>query len=131
MSETDDTRDDAPDEASANSEPPPASASSLSPELALVWLSLSMSTQRLLTESRVLWFYVGMIVYPDVRSMSLYHDDFLVSTGLLEPGTTLLAIAAWGMLLGCAIAWRRRFQTVAANLTENPRRALGWRWRRG
>jgi hypothetical protein len=64
--------------------------------------------ERLLTESRVLWLYVGLIVFPDVRSMSLYHDDFLVSTGLLEPGTTLLAIAAWGILLGCAIAWRRR-----------------------
>jgi hypothetical protein len=61
-------------------------------------------TERLLTEGRVLWFYLDLIVTPDIKAFALYHDDFSVSRKLLTPWTTLpallglvgLALLAWG-----------------------------------
>lgn len=63
--------------------------------------------ERLLTEARILWQYVGWLLLPDPTAMSLHHDDFPVSRGLLQPWTTLLAICGWVAALSAAIALRR------------------------
>jgi len=63
-------------------------------------------TERLLTESRVLWSYVGSLLFPYGPKLGLYHDDYPISHGLLAPSTTLLAIAAWLATIGAA--WRMR-----------------------
>jgi tetratricopeptide (TPR) repeat protein len=47
--------------------------------------------QRLLTEARVLVFYVSQIFYPVPTRLSLYHD-FSFSTSLIHPWTTLPCI---------------------------------------
>jgi hypothetical protein len=62
----------------------------------------SMS-ERLLTQPRVLFFYLSLLLFPGLRRMSLYHDDFIVSTGLLSPASTLLAIAALVVLSAFAL----------------------------
>lgn len=62
--------------------------------------------ERLLTQARVLWDYVGALVLPHGPSMGLYHDDFPVSRGFLDPITTALAVAGWGAVL--ALAWKLR-----------------------
>lgn len=59
--------------------------------------------QRLLTEGRVLWDYIYCIFLPDGARMGLFHDDFTVSTGLLQPVTTLLALLGLGGLLLAAL----------------------------
>ncbi|MEQ1636675.1 MAG: hypothetical protein ABL903_08275 [Methylococcales bacterium] len=59
--------------------------------------------QRLLTEARVLWFYVQMLVFPDIRVMGLYHDDLPLSKNWLEPLSTTVSIVAWGIML--MLAW--------------------------
>lgn len=64
--------------------------------------------ERLLTEARVLWFYLRLVVLPDERVMGLYHDDFAVSHGLFEPPATLLALAGLAALLGLALSGLRR-----------------------
>ncbi len=64
--------------------------------------------ERLLTQSRVLWFYISLIFLPIPSQLGLYHDDFQVSHGLLEPPTTLLALLALIALLVTAVALRRR-----------------------
>ncbi len=73
--------------------------------------------ERLLTEARVLWYYVYLLVAPNVRAFGLFHDDIAVSTSLLDPPTTLIAVvgwtaalATWGVarrlpLVAFAIAW--------------------------
>lgn len=62
--------------------------------------------ERLLTEGRVLGFYLGLILFPRLEAFGLFHDDFNVSTGLLTPWTTLPAFAG---LLGLVwLAWRMR-----------------------
>jgi len=64
------------------------------------------SYERLLTESRVLFFYVSNLIIPHGPSMGLYHDDFTISRNLLSPITTLISIA--GILLLPIIAYLYR-----------------------
>ncbi len=63
-------------------------------------------TERLLTETRVLWDYIGDLLAPGGPRLGFYHDDFPISHGLFDPATTLLAIAGW--LAALATAWRLR-----------------------
>lgn len=53
--------------------------------------------ERLLTESRALWFYIEQLLIPDYSKFGFFHDDFEISRSLLEPWTTLPAIA--GLLI--------------------------------
>jgi hypothetical protein len=62
--------------------------------------------ERVMTESRVLWDYIMAILLPGGPRLGLYHDDFPISHGLLDPATTLLAIGAWFATL--VFAWRVR-----------------------
>jgi hypothetical protein len=64
---------------------------------------------RLLTQARVLWHYIGQVVYPDVAVMGLYHDDVVSSTSLDVPVSTRYAVTAWLLVLVCALCslfWR-------------------------
>ena len=66
-------------------------------------------TERLLTESRVLVFYLKMIIMPSITELGLYHDDIAVSRGLLEPPTTLYSlITLSGLLLGALLLLKKR-----------------------
>jgi len=60
--------------------------------------------ERLLTEARVLWFYVSLLLLPTNSRLGLYHDDFLVSHNLFEPITTLLSIV--GIVIAITVAFR-------------------------
>lgn len=62
--------------------------------------------QRLLTQPRVLWTYVGSWLLPYGPRLGIFHDDFVVSRSLVAPFTTTLAIVCWSALL--IIAWRSR-----------------------
>jgi protein O-mannosyl-transferase len=65
--------------------------------------------ERLLTQSRILWDYVGQHYYPDVSRMGLYHDDVVVSTSLGSPTSTRYAVSAWLGVLVLSISllrWR-------------------------
>lgn len=68
--------------------------------------------ERMLTEGRVLWFYLGLILFPRLEALGLYHDDIAVSTGLIVPWTTL---PAWAGLLGLIwLAWHVRLRMPLA-----------------
>jgi Tfp pilus assembly protein PilF len=69
--------------------------------------------ERLLTEPRVLWFYIALIVFPRGSAFGLYHDDILISTGLLSPWTTLPALLGWVFLVALAIAYVRRWPVLS------------------
>lgn len=68
--------------------------------------------QRLLTEPRVLFDYLGLLWIPRAISSGLFNDHYEVSTSLLHPATTGLALALL-CLLGVA-AWktRRRYPAI-------------------
>jgi hypothetical protein len=40
---------------------------------------------RLLTEARIVWEYISLIVTPTLPAFGLYHDDIPLSTGLVAP----------------------------------------------
>jgi hypothetical protein len=64
--------------------------------------------ERLLTESRVLWYYLRLILFPQISAFGLYHDDFTLSHGYLSPASTLLSLGAWAVALPLGwLAWRR------------------------
>ena len=65
-------------------------------------------SERLWTESRVLWFYLSRLFVPDITSMGLFHDDIAVSHGWLQPVSTLVSVIAWGVLLIAALLVRNR-----------------------
>jgi hypothetical protein len=63
--------------------------------------------ERLLTQPRVLADYAMQLLLPRGARMGVYHDDFPVSTGWLDPTGTLVAAALWAAgLLAVALAWR-------------------------
>lgn len=63
--------------------------------------------ERLLTESRIVWDYVGQLLWPDVSRMGLYHDDTVVSHSLLEPATTGYSVFGWVLLLLVSVSLLR------------------------
>lgn len=65
--------------------------------------------ERLLTESRVIWFYIGLLFLPDTRKLALYHDDIPISTSLFDPWTTSIAILSIFLVVIFAIMARRRY----------------------
>ena len=71
-------------------------------------------SERVLTEFRVVIFYISLIIFPHPGRLSLTHD-FPISTSLLSPPTTLLAIVALGCLLagGIITARKNRFLSFA------------------
>ncbi len=68
--------------------------------------------ERLLTESRVIWFYVSLLVFPHLDRLNLLHD-FPVSRSWFEPPTTLFAVLGILALLGLAIRIARTHRLVS------------------
>lgn len=64
--------------------------------------------ERVLTQPRVLWFYLRLLFIPDISQFGLFHDDIAISTGLLSPPSTALAITGLIIMIGGAWVLRRR-----------------------
>lgn len=73
-------------------------------------------TERLMTEARVLWFYLNMTLLPNIASMGMHHDDIAISRGLFSPITTILSIAGLGVLLAGALLARNRYPLIALGI---------------
>lgn len=69
--------------------------------------------ERLLTEPRVVLSYLQWTLLPSLRTLGLFHDDLVISRGLLDPPATLAAIVAIALLLWAAWHFRRRFPLAA------------------
>ncbi len=83
----------------------------LSPESIIggyAWREFTIE-QRLFTQGRLLWRYLGWICVPNINDMGFQHDDIPLSTGLFEPVTTFLSLVGWLALLGVSFLLRRRF----------------------
>ena len=61
--------------------------------------------ERLYTEPRILWDYVGKIVLPRPRMLGLYFDDYPVAQA--SSPYTVIAIAGGLLALAGAVRWRR------------------------
>jgi len=63
-------------------------------------------SERTLTEARVLWTYVKLLIVPRPYTAGLFNDQIVTSAGLWAPWTTSLAIL--GSLGSTFAAWRWR-----------------------
>ena len=72
--------------------------------------------QRLLTESRVLVEYLHWTLLPNPMVLSLYHDEIVISTGLLLPWTTLGSIVLLAVLIVIAVLLRNRRPLVSLGI---------------
>jgi len=69
-------------------------------------------TERLMTEARVIWFYISLILIPDIHRFGLFHGDISISTSLLTPIDTLFSILGIGALTGFAIVRRKQYPVM-------------------
>lgn len=65
--------------------------------------------ERLMTQVRVLWQYLGWLFLPDITSMGFHHDDIAVSRSLLPVGGAFYGGIAWLTTLIGALLLRHRF----------------------
>ena len=72
--------------------------------------------ERMFTQARVMWFYLAQILVPSYASFGLYLDWFPVSRGVFQPATTLLALVGWGLALGLAFRYHRKWPVPAFGL---------------
>jgi len=73
-------------------------------------------SERLMTEARVLWFYLHQIVLPSTTKMGLYHDDIAISRNLIQPLTTLFALIGILALLAVTLVARKKAPLIAFGL---------------
>lgn len=71
------------------------------------------TTERLLTQARVLWLYVQQIVLPAPGNLYFYYDNFPLSKSWLQPVSTLAACLAWLFTFVLAVLVRRRLPLVS------------------
>lgn len=64
-------------------------------------------SERILTESRILWDYIRQLLVPDGLRMGVIQDDYLKSTGWTTPSTTWMSIAGWLLLIAACVKWRQ------------------------
>lgn len=65
-------------------------------------------TERVLTETRVLCFYISLIVLPRINALGLFHDDIVLSGSIIDPWTTIVALIFIVSLIIIAIQAREK-----------------------
>lgn len=73
-------------------------------------------TERLMTETRIIWLYIRWTLLPDPYSLGLYHDDITISRSMLHPLTTLFSMLGIAALLVTGFLLRRRQPLVALGI---------------
>lgn len=66
----------------------------------------------LLSQGRVLWFYLRSILVPNIAELGLHHDDFIMSEGLFSPLITAFALLGHALMLGIAWWARKHYRVV-------------------
>jgi tetratricopeptide (TPR) repeat protein len=68
--------------------------------------------QRLLTEMRVVIFYIGLFFWPHPTRLNLDHD-FELSYSLMDPATTLMAMLAIAAMLAVAVGTAKNQRLIS------------------
>ncbi|MGQ9659902.1 MAG: tetratricopeptide repeat protein [Thermochromatium sp.] len=69
--------------------------------------------ERLLTEARIVWDYLGWWFLPRIEDAGLFRDAYPISRSLFTPPTTLPAVIGLLALLGAAVLVRRSHPWLA------------------
>ncbi|WP_179477575.1 hypothetical protein [Rhodanobacter sp. K2T2] len=71
---------------------------------------------RLLSEARIIVDYMIWTTLPTPHALSFYHDDFLISTGLFSPTSTIVSIVALTALFALMLRMRKKRPLVALGM---------------
>ncbi len=69
--------------------------------------------QRLLTQARVLFFYIRLLFLPAAGELALYYDDIQISRNIFDPATTLLSVLGLLSIVCFAVINRRRWPMLS------------------
>ena len=72
--------------------------------------------ERVMTEARVLFFYLKQILVPSISELGLYHDDIAISRSLLDPPATLYAGLAITALMALGLGLLRKLPLVSLGI---------------
>jgi tetratricopeptide (TPR) repeat protein len=72
--------------------------------------------ERLMTEGRVLFFYISLILLPQINRFGHLHDDIPISTSLFHPWTTVPSLIGIAGLLLLAIAVRKKQPLISLGI---------------
>ncbi len=72
--------------------------------------------ERLMTEGRVLVFYISQIIAPRIDQFALFHDDIVISNSLSDPWTTMPALLLIAALLTAAVWWRKQYPLISLGI---------------
>lgn len=70
-------------------------------------------SERVLTESRIVWQYWKLILLPNIQDMGLYLDDVAYSKSLFSPPITFLAILSHAILIWSGILLRKKYPVAS------------------
>lgn len=74
-------------------------------------------TERLLTQTRILVWYMQMIITPDLSQMSLFVEISPLSTSLLQPINTLASVLFLLGLLYCAFHYKSKYPLLSFGIS--------------
>jgi tetratricopeptide (TPR) repeat protein len=72
--------------------------------------------ERILTEPRILLFYLSLIFLPRVDAFGIFHDDIPISTSFLSPWTTLPALVIIGLLIISSVLLFHRHRLISFSI---------------
>lgn len=83
--------------------------------------------ERLMSQGRILWEYIYLLLLPSIESRGLFQDGIIISRGWFDPVTTCISAAAWAVVTFLAFALRQRWPAfslavlffLAAHLVES------------
>jgi len=70
-------------------------------------------SERLLTESVILFDYLDKILLPHPGAFTIFHDDFPISTGIIHPPVTFLSLCGLAVLLAVGVVKRRDWPIIS------------------
>lgn len=69
--------------------------------------------ERLLTEGRVIWQYLGLTIFPQMETLGLHHDDLTISKGLFQPWATIFSLMGIVALAVVGLWTRKRVPLIS------------------
>jgi len=70
-------------------------------------------SERLLTEPRILFDYLYHIFIPNMNYITIFHDDYPISTSLIKPWATIIAIVSLVSLVLFAFIGRKKYPLIS------------------
>ncbi len=79
------------------------------PDFADMYITRGYSlTDRLYTESRILWQYLRLLVIPTQTELGPFQDDIATSRSIISPVSTLISLIGWGVVILIAIFTKKQ-----------------------